>query len=67
MKPGPKKDPTEFQPDMLGEIPYTIARYAFWGGLVALVTTTGRQQRRCSNGDKKQGSTGLDESVCHLF
>ena len=37
MKPGPKKDPTEFQPDMLGEIPYTIARYAFWGGLVALV------------------------------
>ena len=37
MKPGPKKDPTEFQPDMLGEIPFAIARYAFWGGLVALV------------------------------
>ncbi len=37
MKPGPKKDPTEFQPDILGEIPMTLARYAFWGGLVALV------------------------------
>lgn len=37
MKPGPKKDPTEFQPDMLGEIPAAIARYAFWGGIVALV------------------------------
>jgi hypothetical protein len=32
MKPGQKKDPTEFQPDMLGEIPVTIARYAFYGG-----------------------------------
>ena len=34
MKPGPQKkqDPTEFQPDMLGEIPHAIARYAFWGG-----------------------------------
>ena len=33
MKPGPqKKDPTEFQPDMLGEIPHTIAKYSFWGG-----------------------------------
>lgn len=37
MKPGPKKDPTEFQPDVLGELPMTIARYAFWGGLIALV------------------------------
>jgi hypothetical protein len=32
MKPGQKKDPTEFQPDMLGEVPVTIARYAFYGG-----------------------------------
>jgi hypothetical protein len=44
MKPGPqKKDPTEFQPDMLGEIPQTIARYAFWGGagllLLSVVAT----------------------------
>ncbi len=37
MKPGPKKDPTEFQPDVLGEIPMAIARYAFWGGVIALV------------------------------
>ncbi|MBI1331530.1 MAG: hypothetical protein JST12_11175 [Armatimonadetes bacterium] len=37
MKPGPKKDPTEFQPDFLGEIPYAIARYSFWGGVIALV------------------------------
>ncbi len=37
MKPGSKKDPTEFQPDMLGEIPHTIARYAFWGGAGMLV------------------------------
>ncbi len=32
MKPGQKKDPTEFQPDMLGEVPVTIARFAFYGG-----------------------------------
>ncbi|MEI7984290.1 MAG: hypothetical protein WCI55_01580 [Armatimonadota bacterium] len=32
MKPVQKKDPTEFQPDMLGEVPVTIARYAFYGG-----------------------------------
>jgi hypothetical protein len=37
MKPGQKKDPTEFQPDMLGEIPVTIARYAFYGGAGLLV------------------------------
>lgn len=39
MKPGspPKKDPTEFQPDILGEIPMTIARWAFWGGVLTLV------------------------------
>jgi hypothetical protein len=39
MKPGSpqKKDPTEFQPDILGEIPMTIARWAFWGGVLALV------------------------------
>ena len=41
MKPGPppskKKDPTEFQPDMLGEIPHAIARYAFWGGVGMLI------------------------------
>lgn len=39
MKPGApkKKDPTEFQPDMLGEIPATIARYAFWGGVGILI------------------------------
>ena len=37
MKPGQKKDPTEFQPDMLGEIPHAIARYAFWGGIGLLV------------------------------
>ena len=41
MKPGPrKKDPTEFQPDMLGEIPVTIARYAFWGGAGLLIFCT---------------------------
>lgn len=37
MKPGQKKDPTEFQPDMLGELPMTIARYAFYGGIASLV------------------------------
>ena len=37
MKPGQKKDPTEFQPDMLGEIPVAIARYAFWGGAGLLI------------------------------
>jgi hypothetical protein len=41
MKPGPppskKKDQTEFQPDMLGEIPYAIAKYAFWGGVGTLI------------------------------
>jgi hypothetical protein len=37
MKPGQKKDPTEFQPDMLGEIPYTIAKYVCWGGVGLLV------------------------------
>lgn len=37
MKPGQKKDPTEFQPDMLGEIPVTIARYAFYGGAGVLL------------------------------
>ena len=37
MKPGQKKDPTEFQPDMLGEIPYSIAKTAFYGGAGILI------------------------------
>ena len=35
MKPNRQKDNTEFQPEVLGEIPMTIARFATWGGAIA--------------------------------
>jgi hypothetical protein len=58
MKPGQKKDPTEFQPDMLGEIPFTIARYAFWGGagllLFSVIVTI--YLMSIANGDATKGA-----------
>jgi hypothetical protein len=39
MKPNRQKEPSDFQPDALGELPMTIATYAFWGGLISLVAS----------------------------